>query len=147
MPVLAEAIKSKLLKFGSDRTYTNMRRNTYDPALLEQIKELGRFIIIKGLVEKVLGWSPYKIKFVLKQTVSISYGCISENDANLINEEIIKIYDFLTRRELVSYDENTEKEELLPENKTTVEKPVYTDNSTIMQPLVYTSISYINTVE
>lgn len=102
LPVLAQELQQHLLTFGSPQTYTNRWGNTYDPALIEPIKELGHYLNITAMTGRVLGWKPTKKTSVLVQTTCISYGCISEADAIAINNEILSIVGVLSSYTLIA---------------------------------------------
>jgi len=101
LPVMAGELQQCLLIFGSRQTYKNRWGNVYDPALILQMKKLGRYLNITGLTGRVLGWKKTKKSAVLSQTTSISYGCISEADTIAINNEILSIVGVLSSYEVV----------------------------------------------
>lgn len=98
---MAESLRSSVLTFGSEQTYTNQWGNTYDPALLEPMKELGKLVNLTALVERVLGWNKFKKQAVFVAKNSISYGCISQDDVNRINAELLAIAGVLSSYEVV----------------------------------------------
>lgn len=91
LPRISSELRRLLLTFGSPQTYTNRWGKTYDPGLIEPIKELGRYLNITSLTSRVLGWSKGKKSAVLVQTSSISYGCVSQQDVNAINTELLSV--------------------------------------------------------
>ena len=107
LPVIASELQARLLTFGSDQTFTNRRGATYDPALVEKIKEIGRYINITALVERLLGWNKGKKSAVLVQTTSKVYGAVSEADMITINNEILSIIGVLSSYELIADEESS----------------------------------------
>ncbi len=98
---MASELQSRLLSFGSDQMYTNKRGATYDPAVIAQMKELGKYLNITGLTARVLGWTKGKKSAVISQPTSKAYGTISQNDTILINNEILSIVGVLSNYEVV----------------------------------------------
>lgn len=101
LPVIASELRGCLLTFGSEQTYTNQRGVTYDPALVDKIKEVGKFLNITALVERVLGWSKGKKSAVFVQKSSKGYGCVSEANMIAINNEILSVAGVLSSYEVV----------------------------------------------
>lgn len=102
LPVIADELRARLLTFGSDQTYTNQRGATYDPALIGPIKEIGKYLNITALVERLLGWSKGKKSAVLVQTSGKAYGCVSEPDVVAINNELLAVAGVLSSYEVVA---------------------------------------------
>ncbi len=92
------------LIFGSAQVYTNQRRKTYDPALVEPMKRIGELLNLTALVERVLGWDKQKKDNVLVTKSSKVYGTISKDDADRINSELFNIADALSTFEVVLDD-------------------------------------------
>ena len=107
LPVIANELQSRLLTFGSDQTYTNRRGATYDPALVEKIKEIGHYMNITALTERLLKWNKGKKSAVLVQTTSKSYGCVSEADMITINNEILSVVGVLSNYEVVADEDSS----------------------------------------
>jgi len=98
---IADNLRSCILTFGSEQTYTNQLGNTYDPALIEPMKRIGETMNLTALVERVLGWSERKKQAVITQPHSKAYGCISEEDVNRINAELLAVAGVLSSYEVV----------------------------------------------
>lgn len=91
---VADAIRSRKLVFGSERTYTNQRGKTYDPALVDSLKKVGEWVNLTSLVWQALQWTADKKKNTLVSTNSKAYGCVSEDDVHKINatlEEMARV--------------------------------------------------------
>lgn len=101
LPRLADELRGRLLQFGSDHTYTNKWGSTYDPALVEPLKELGKYLNLAGLLTRLLGWSSGKKGAVLSRPNGKMYGCISQKDVTIINTEVLSIAGVLASYELV----------------------------------------------
>jgi len=108
LPILADNIRSCLLAFGSEQMFTNKRGITYDPALVEPIKKLGKYINITELVWRLFGWSKGKKSSVLTEPSSKVYGHIGIKHAEAINNEILSIAGVLCNYELISDDATDE---------------------------------------
>ncbi|MBQ7180079.1 MAG: hypothetical protein IJR87_02160, partial [Bacteroidaceae bacterium] len=121
---IADNLRGSILTFGSDQTYTNQRGKTYDPELVEPLKQIGELLNLTALVGRVLGWSKDKKENVLVTKSSKVYGNISEDDVNRINAELLSIAGVLSSYEVVpdegsSETINTDKQD---------DKPVKTNN-------------------
>lgn len=101
LPVLCSDLMARRLKFGSPSTYTNKRGSTYDPALVEPLKELGDYLNLSGLLPRLLGWSSGKMGAVMSRPNGKMYGCISQKDATIINTEILSIVGVLSSYEVI----------------------------------------------
>lgn len=109
LPILADELRGSLLKWGSNQTYTNRLGVSYDPALVEQIKSVGRYMNITALVERVLGWSKGKKSAVLVQSSSTVYGHVSQADAERINTEILAVVGMLSNVKIVLEDGDNDR--------------------------------------
>ena len=101
LPMLAAEMRSCLLTFGSPQTYTNKHGRTYDPGLVEPIKNLGRYLNVTGVVNRLLGWDKFKKASVMSNKASIVYGNISQTDVITINNEILSIAGVLDNYQVV----------------------------------------------
>lgn len=122
LPLLADELRQCLLTFGSDLTFTNKRGTTYDPALIEPIKQLGRYLNLVTLTERILGWNKTRKRNVLADTHSKVYGCISQFDMMTLNAELLSIAGVLEGTEVIpdddAYDPDaTNKDKQEPETK------------------------------
>lgn len=102
LPHIADELRSRLLQFGSERTYTNKWGSTYDPALVESLKSLGHYLNLAGFLTRVLGWSSSKRIAVMSRPNGKMYGYISQKDATAINTEILSIAGVLANYEVLS---------------------------------------------
>lgn len=105
LPILADELRQCLLTFGSDLTFTNKHGTTYDPALLEPIKQLGRYLNLVTLTERILGWNKTRKRNVLADSHSKVYGCISQSDMMTINAELLAIAGVLEGTEVIPDDD------------------------------------------
>lgn len=103
---IAEELRKSLLKFGSDDVFTNQRGNTYDPALIEPVKQIGEYMNLTALVERVLGWSKMKKESILVTPTSKAYGNISSSDVDMINNELLSVAGVLSSYEVVVGSDN-----------------------------------------
>lgn len=108
LPQIAEELRGCLLTFGSEQVLTTMRKTTYDPALVEPLREkLGNYFKIKGFTERVLGWSAKKREQVLVSPSSKIYGHVSQDDVNRINAELLAVVGVLSSYEVVADGSNS----------------------------------------
>ena len=104
LPILAGELRARVLRFGSPQVHTSKWGKTYDPALVESIKDLGVYINITGMLARVLGWGSAKKCSILSRPTGNMYGNISKQDAERINIEILSISAVLDSYELVLND-------------------------------------------
>lgn len=98
---LSVKLSSCVLKFGTDKMYTNKHGRTYDPGMIESINQLGRYLNTAAVIERVLGWSKSKKQNVFAAPTTKNYGNISEKDVNAINVEVISVASFFDSVEVV----------------------------------------------
>ena len=79
LPQLAQRILALAPVFGSEETYTNRWNNTYDPACVDQFKNLGKVVSLVYICEQVLGWSKSKRVNVLTSNQK-AHGNITKDD-------------------------------------------------------------------
>lgn len=102
---LAEKLRLCVLKFGTDKMYTNKHGRTYDPGMIEPINRLGKYLNMTAVVVRLLKWSKSKKQNVFMMPTVKNYGNISEEDVNAINVETVSIASFFDSIEVVP-DEN-----------------------------------------
>ena len=93
--ILSEKIHDCFITFGSEQTFTNSRGTTYDPGVVDAMKELSQYFNIILLTFNVLGWSKAKKEAVLCSPSSKAYGQISAADVNRINAELLAVSGYL----------------------------------------------------
>ena len=106
LPRLAHELRKCVLKFGSPQVHTSKKGHTYDPALVEPIKDLGVYLNITAMLQRVLGWSAAKKSSILSRPTGKLYGNISNVDAVAINTEILSIAAVLDSYELEIDNDN-----------------------------------------
>lgn len=88
---LASELRQCMLHFDNDRK-PNQRGKIYDPALVEPIKkQVGRYFNINTMTANVLGWNKTKKHNVLETVTGKAYGCITKEDADRINAELLSV--------------------------------------------------------
>lgn len=102
LPVIANELRGCMLAFGSNQTRTNSRGTTYDPALVEPLKNIGLVLNLTALVTRVLGWSKQKKDSILVTKVSKVYGNISQADVDRVNTELLAVAAVLSSYEVVA---------------------------------------------
>lgn len=105
---IAAELRGCMLAFGSDRTFTNMRGKTYDPALVEPIKRIGNLLNLTALVSRVLGWNQNKKENTLVSPSSKNYGNITREDTDRINAELLAVAGVLSSYEVVADESPTQ---------------------------------------
>lgn len=98
----AANMRQSLITFGSDQTYTNNRGMTYDPATLPLIKTLSKYFNLTQFIIRVLGWNETKKNATLSAPSSKAYGCITRDDVNRINAELLAVSGVLSSYEIVA---------------------------------------------
>lgn len=101
---IANELRDCVITFGGDKTYTNMRKITYDPGVLPAIHRLDEYFNITGLAERVMGWNKNKRNTVLSVKSSPVYGNITQEDVNRINMELLSIAGVLSSYKVVEED-------------------------------------------
>ena len=105
---IATELRGYMLTFGSERTFTNQRGKTYDPALIEPMKKIGNMLNLTALVERVLGWNKNKKENTLVSPSSKNYGNITREDADRINAELLAVSGVLSSYEVLADESGTE---------------------------------------
>ena len=105
---VANELRGCLLTFGSNQTYTNLHGSTYDPALVEQIKNgMNKYFKLRGLLNRILGWNVTKCRTTLSIIKSPVYGNITRDDADRINAELLAVAGVLSSYEVVPDESHT----------------------------------------
>ena len=108
LELVANDLRDGLLIFGSERTFTNQRGTTYDPALVDAIKNgVAKYFKLKGLTERVLGWNKSKCDITLAVKNSPMYGRVTKEDADRINAELLSVAGVLSSYEVVTDVDNS----------------------------------------
>ena len=107
LPQIADALQGCILKFGGE-TFENNRGKTYDRALVKPMKKLGEWFKLTALVERVLGWNQDKKEATLVSPSSKRYGCITKEDADRINAELLSVATVLSSYEVVPGGEQSD---------------------------------------
>ena len=102
LPRLAVDLRGCLLSFGSEQTFTNRSGKVYDPAVAERIKEgMARFFNMRALTERLLGWNAQKCKARLASVSHQTYGHVSREDVDRLNDELVSVAGVLDCYEVV----------------------------------------------
>lgn len=108
LPRLNEAIdnfsarlRGNLIQFGSEQTFTNNWGKTYDPGVLPSLKTLSQYFNLTAFIIRVLGWNERKKNATMSAPSSPAYGCVSKNDVNRINAELLAVAGVLGNYEVV----------------------------------------------
>ncbi len=114
---IAAELRMCLLTFGSDKTYTNQRGVTYDPALVAPLKRIGKYMNLTALVARVLGWNQDKKETTIVSPSSKNYGNITREDADRINAELLSVAGVLSSYEVVADESPTQTAETKTDKK------------------------------
>lgn len=106
---LSEKLRSCILKFGTDKMYTNKHGRTYDPGMIEPINKLGEYLNMTAVMERLLGWNKLKKSNIFGAPSAKNYGNISEEDVSAINMEIISVASFFDSVEVIPDNNAFEK--------------------------------------
>jgi len=121
LPQIADALQGCILKFGGD-TFDNNRGKTYDRALVKPMKKLGEWFKLTALVKRILGWNQDKKEATLVSPSSKRYGCITKEDADRLNAELLSVAAVLSSYEVV--EQNPDKDAINPDKQD--DKPIKT---------------------
>ena len=105
LQILAGELRSHVVVFGSDKVYTNKHGRTYDPGMIEPLNELGKYMNLMSLTNRLLGWNKRKKLNVFSSPATKNYGNISESDVNAINAEVLSVAGVLEGTEVVPDDD------------------------------------------
>ena len=95
LEVIANELRESVITFGSPQAFTNQRGTTYDPGTLPALQHLSEYFNMKGLTERVLGWSKTKKDITLSVKSSPMYGKVSADDVARINAEVLAVAGML----------------------------------------------------
>lgn len=101
----AAKMRQSLITFGSDKTFTNKRGFTYDPGTIPALKNLSQYFNLTAFVIRLLGWTENVKNLKLSAPTSPSYGCITHDDINRINAELLAVSGVLSSYEIVPDDD------------------------------------------
>lgn len=103
LPRMAADLRGCVLTFGSERTFTNRCGAVYDPAVVDQIKAgMGRFFNMRSLTNRLLGWNAQKCCARLASESNGTYGHVSREDCDRLNDELLAIAGVLDNYEVYS---------------------------------------------
>ena len=105
LQTLAGELRSHVVVFGSDKVYINKHGRTYDPGMIEPLNELGKYMNLMGLTNRLLGWNKRKKENVFSSPATKNYGNISESDVNAINAEVLSVAGVLEGVEVIPDDD------------------------------------------
>lgn len=101
---LAKNIRQCMLRYaGTEQKKGNLGK-VYYPALREQMNDgVGQYFNLVSLTQRVLGWNRTKKRNVLESSKenSKASGCITAQEADLINKEILAVAGMLDSHEIV----------------------------------------------
>ena len=107
LEAFAGKLRQSVVAFGSKETYTNKRNKTYDPGAMPAIKQLSQFFNLTAFLLRVLGWTERKKNTVFSFPAANCYGCISREDVNRINTEILQVAGVLSSYEIVADEDDS----------------------------------------
>ncbi len=91
LKVFAAKLCESYITFGSNQMFTNRLGTTYDPGTLPAIRQLSQFFNLTAFLIRVIGWNEAKKNATFSSPSSKSYGCITREEINLINAELVTI--------------------------------------------------------
>lgn len=97
----AQQMRQSLITFGSPQTYTNNRGVTYDPGTVTAIKQLSQYVNLTQFIMRILGWTENKKNLTFSSPTAKMYGCITQDDVNRINAELLAVSGVLSSYEVV----------------------------------------------
>lgn len=109
---IAADLRKCVLVFGSDKMFTNQHGRTYDPGMIEAMKNgVGKFFKLRGMTERMLGWNKGKWGLTMYSPKSAIYGNITRNDTDRINAELLAVAGVLSSYEVVADKDHSVKQE------------------------------------
>lgn len=90
LPVMADEISARLMKFNTGGPTTFGRNNKYDLDCLEQLRTVGDYFNLIGFTARILGWSKTKKSATFTPSSNL-YGHITEADVTAVNTELLAI--------------------------------------------------------
>ena len=149
LEAVAKELRGCLLTFGSSQTYTNLHGSTYDPALVDQIKNgMNKYFKLRGLLNRLLGWNITKCRTTLSIIKSPVYGNITREDADRINAELLSVAGVLSSYEVVPSENSfgssssSNEEDGMPEKQTLPEPKKETEGTRKRMEDTFASPSY-----
>lgn len=97
----ADKIRHSMIVFGSSQTYTNRLGATYDPGTMPAVKKLSNYFNLTAFIVRILGWNENKKNLTLSSPTARQYGCISQDDVNRINAELLAVAGVLSNYEII----------------------------------------------
>jgi hypothetical protein len=97
----AANMRQSVVSFGSEQTYTNNRGVTYDPGTIPAIKQLSQYFNLTQFIVRILGWTENKKNLTFSSPTAKMFGCISQDDINRINAELLAVSGVLSSYEVV----------------------------------------------
>ena len=112
LAVIADDLRKCVLVFGSDKMFTNQYGRTYDPGMIEAMKNgAGKFFKLRGMTERLLGWNKGKWGLTMYSLKSAIYGNITRDDTDRINAELLAVAGVLSSYEVVADEDHSVKQE------------------------------------
>lgn len=97
LPLLADQMRSGLVTFGSDETYTNKKSGiTYDPATVPQLRALQRWFKLGPFFLRVVGWTQNRTSSALNSKTAKAFGTITADQVSRINAEVLAVAGMLS---------------------------------------------------
>ena len=103
----AAQMRQCVIPFGSNQVYTNHWGATYDPATVEPIRQLANYFNLTALVVRVLGWSKTKKSAIISDVHSKAFGCVSRDDVNRLNADLLAVAGVLSSSEIIPDEEDS----------------------------------------
>lgn len=99
---VASGLASCLLVFRGKKEEGG--RKAYDKTLIEPIKKIGEWVNLIDFLNRTLGWNKVKKNNVLVFNNTKVYGHITQQDADAINAELLRMVSDLSRLQVVYSD-------------------------------------------
>lgn len=107
LPQIADELRTAVIRFGSDKTFTNSWGHTYDPATREAVLAVGNYFKLTPFLLRLLGWKKGRRDMILVSRKSPVFGQISQDDVNRINAELLSVAGVLSSYEVIPDAEDT----------------------------------------
>lgn len=96
LPLLANQMRTGLVSFGSQETYTSRRGETYDPVTVPQLRALQRWFKLGPFFHRVVGWTQSRTSSALNSKTARAYGTITADQVARINAEVLAVAGMLS---------------------------------------------------
>jgi len=111
LPQMAYEVARRRVFFNAANDTSKSAKRMFDPGCVEQFKRVGEYFNLTAMVVRVLGWTKQWKGNVINSPTNGSYGHITPEDVNAVNEELEYVSSWLGRHEVVPTDDDSSSED------------------------------------